>query len=166
MNAIFTRRSIRKYKEGKISQELMRKILYTGMCAPSAGNERPWHFIVIDNRDILNRIADFHPYAKMLTNAAAAIIVCGDLRLEKHKGFWVQDCSAATENILIEIEELGLGGVWVGVYPMQERVEAIQKLFSLDDNIIPLSIVSIGYPDVKPEQIDRYTEDRVHFNKW
>ncbi|HOP49741.1 MAG TPA: nitroreductase family protein [Ignavibacteriales bacterium] len=166
MNAIFTRRSIRKYKEGKISQELMRKILYAGMCAPSAGNERPWHFIVIDNRDILNRIADFHPYAKMLTNAAAAIIVCGDLRLEKHKGFWVQDCSAATENILIEIEELGLGGVWVGVYPMQERVEAIQKLFSLDDNIIPLSIVSIGYPDVKPEQIDRYTEDRVHFNKW
>ena len=101
MEAIFTRRSVRKYSKKKISDKIIFKLLNAGVSAPSAGNEQPWQFVIIYKRDILDKIMEFHPYSNMLEEAQLAILVCGDLELETHKGYWMIDCSAATQNILI-----------------------------------------------------------------
>ena len=117
MDAILTRRSIRHYTAQPVAEELITGFLKAAMAAPSAGNEQPWEFVVLTERTILDRIPSFHPYAAMLREAPAAILVCGDLAREKHEGYWVQDCSAATENILIAVNEKGLGAVWLGIFP-------------------------------------------------
>lgn len=166
MNAIFNRRSIRKYTDKKISDELIEQILRAAMAAPSAGNEQPWHFIIIDDRDVLNEIPKFHPYAQMLREASCAIVVCGDLDLERYKGYWVQDCSAAMENMLIMAQDLGLGAVWLGVYPMEDRVKALKELLDLPESVMPLSIMSIGYPAETKEPVDRFDPSRIHKNRW
>ena len=166
MEEIFTRRSVRKYKNIPVSYDLVEKLIMAGMAAPSAGNAMPWQFIVIDDRQTLNKITEIHPYADMLKECAVAVMVCGDLSLERYKGFWVQDCSAATENILIEAVHLELGAVWLGVYPIEERVKGLQNLIGLPGYVIPLSIVSIGYPLEKPERINRYEPSRIRRNVW
>jgi len=166
MNSIFARRSIRKYTNQEVSEETVEKLIRAGMAAPSAGNEQPWHFIVIRDRDILCQISNFHPYAQMLKEAACAIVVCGDKTLEKFEGFWVQDCSAATQNILLEAQELGLGAVWLGVYPVKERTEALKKLLEIPDNVTPLSIVSVGYPAESKAPSDRFDPSRIHRDRW
>ncbi|MDS1029244.1 nitroreductase family protein [Bacillota bacterium LX-D] len=166
MQAIFDRRSIRKYTERVVSEELIEKILRAGMAAPSAGNEQPWHFVIIDDKAVLNEIPKFHPYSQMLKEVSQAIVVCGDLSLEKFPGFWVQDCSAAMENMLLMAQELGLGSVWLGVYPMEDRVKALQKLLGLPESIIPLSIMPIGYPAETKEPTERFYPARIHRNRW
>ncbi len=166
MNAIFKRRSIRKYTDKVVSDQQIEKILRAGMAAPSAGNQQPWHFVVIDDRDILNDIPKLHPYSKMLKEASHAIVVCGDVNLQRHEGYWVQDCSAATQNILLMATELGLGSVWLGVYPREDRVKGLKELLSLPENIIPLCIISIGYPAETKEPVDRYDTTRIHKNSW
>jgi nitroreductase len=166
MNAIFNRRSIRKYTKQEISEEIIEKLLRAGMAAPSAANEQPWHFVVIKDKDILYAIPKFHPYAQMLREADCAIVVCGDLVLESNKGFWVQDCSAATENILIEATDLGLGSVWLGVYPDKDRVKPVQTLLGLPETVIPLSIIALGYPTDSKTPTDRFNPKRIHQNKW
>ena len=166
MKEIFERRSIRKYTDQKISDRDLKELLKAAMAAPSAGNQQPWEFIVVTGKEILNNITKFHPYSKMLREAALAIIVCADLTRERHTGYWVQDCAAATENILIEAKHLGLGSVWLGVYPREERVTGIKKLFNLPEEVMPLSIVSIGYPAEVKEPSNRYDESRIHINKW
>ncbi|MGQ9515504.1 MAG: nitroreductase family protein [Thermoproteota archaeon] len=117
LEAILSRRSIRKYDARSIPDSVVEKLLASAMSAPSAGNEQPWHFVVITDRQILKEIPKYHPYSQMLTSTPMAILVCGDPKLERYKGFWVQDCSAATENILIAANAEGLGAVWLGVYP-------------------------------------------------
>lgn len=166
MNAIFKRRSIRKYTEIKVSEELIEQILRAGMAAPSAGNERPWHFVVIDDKDVLNQIPKFHPYSNMLKEASCAIVVCGDTALQRFDGYWVQDCSAATQNMLIMATELGLGSVWLGVYPNKERVKPLKQLLNLPESVIPLSIISIGYPAEEKKPNDSFDKTRVHKNRW
>lgn len=166
MNAIFNRRSIRKYTKQEISEEIIEKILRAAMAAPSAGNEQPWHFVVIKDKDILYSIPKFHPYSHMLREADCAIVVCCDLVLETNKGFWVQDCSAATENILIEATELGIGSVWLGVYPDKDRVKPVQALLGLPETVIPLCIVALGYPTDSKAPVDRFNAARVHRDKW
>lgn len=166
MKELFIRRSIRKYKKQKIPENMINKIIKAGMAAPSAGNEQPWHFIVITEDDMKQQIVKVHSYAEMLYHAPAAILVCGDIDRAKHGEFWIQDCSAATENMLLMITSLGLGGVWLGVYPREKRIEGIKEIFDLDDNIIPFSIVSFGYPDERKSQKDIFLNDRVHYNKW
>ena len=166
MEEIFNRRSIRKYKDKDVSDNTIKKILKAGMAAPSAGDQQPWQFIVIDEDEIKKQITNIHPYADMLNQAPAGILVCGDKSLEKHKGYWVQDCSAATQNILLMIDSLGLAGVWLGVYPREKRVNGISKLFDLPENVIPFSLISMGYPAEAKKPNDRYLENRVHYNKW
>jgi len=166
MEEIFARRSVRKYKDIPVSEELVEKLLMAGMAAPSAGNEKPWYFIVINDRELLLKITEIHPYADMLKECAVAIVVCGDITLERYKGYWVQDCSAATQNMLIEAVHLGLGAVWLGVYPIEERVKKIQNLIGLPENVIPLSIVSVGYPLEKPEKKNRFDKNRIRRNIW
>ena len=166
MDVILKRRSVRKYTSQPVSEADIEAIIRAGMAAPSAGNQQPWHFIVVRDREMLREIGNINPYAKLLENAPAAIMVCGDMRLEKHEGFWVQDCSAATENMLIEIVERGLGGVWLGFYPVQTRVDAVKKLFGLPKEVIPMSVVAVGYPAEKSEEADRFKRDRIHYDKW
>lgn len=166
MKAILERRSIRKYTNEPVNEEDFKALLKAAMAAPSAGNEQPWEFIIVKDRQLLTEITKFHPHSKMLNEAPAAIIVCGDHEKEKYKGYWVQDCSAATENILIAAEDKGLGAVWLGVYPNEDRVKNLRKLFHIPSHVTPLCIVAVGHPGEKKEPADRYDKKRVHTDKW
>lgn len=167
MNSIFKRRSIRKYKNQEIEKEKVKKLLEAAMNAPSAGNEQPWQYIVVDDKNLLKEMSKMSPYSKMTADAPLAILVCGDTSKEVYEDFWVQDCSAAVQNILIEAVELGLGSVWLGVYPLQDRVDYLKKLFNIkEEHIIPFALLPIGYPAQNTLDINRYKEDRVHYNKW
>jgi len=166
MKAILTRRSVRQYADGKIPEATVKSLLEAAMSAPSAGNQQPWQFIVIDDRDILNGIMRVHPYSSMLKSAPLAVVVCGDLGREKHKGYWVQDCSAATQNLLVAARGLELGAVWLGVYPLEDRVTGLRALLDLPESIVPLAVISIGLPAVEQGPVDRYDEQRIHRNKW
>ncbi len=163
---ITTRRSIRKYLKQSVNQEQIEKLLEAAMYAPSARNEQPWHFIAVTERDMLDKIMHSHPYAGMLKDAPMAIVVCGDSNIEKTEGYWVQDCSAATQNILLSAHAMGLASVWLGVYPREERISAIKLLFDLPQHIHPLSIIALGYADEQKNKPQRYNKERIHFNKW
>ena len=164
--AIHGRRSIRKYTEEPVSDADVKKILQAAMIAPSAGNQQPWQFVVVRDRETLEKIKDVNPYAPMADHAPLGILVCGDVSLEKHAGFWVQDCSAAVQNLLLAVHGLGLGGVWTGVYPLEDRVNGFRELFGLPDNAIPLAFVVIGHPAQKSSVKDRYQEERVRWERW
>ncbi|AOR25148.1 nitroreductase family protein [Clostridium taeniosporum] len=166
MDAILNRKSIRKYKDIKVSDEIVEELLKAGMAAPSAGNEQPWEFIVLRDKEIMRKITEVHQYSKMLLDADVAIVVCGDESKEKFRDFWIQDCSAATENILIAAEDKGLGAVWLGVYPMADRVAPIKKLLNLPASVNPLSIIPVGYPAEQKEPGDRFNKTRVHYDRW
>ena len=166
IEAILLRRSIRKYNKKPISEELIKKFLEVAMSAPSAGNEQPWHFIIIDDPLILGKVPTFHNHAQMLKDASVAILVCSNKDLDHHNGMWIQDCAAATENILIAINAEGLGAVWLGIYPRDVRVTGIKGLLDIPDHIIPFSLISIGYPAEKLPKANRYNKSRIHHNKW
>ncbi len=166
IEAIITRRSIRHYIRRDVDKSLIDLLLKSAMYAPSARNEQPWHFIVIDQQELFERIMKVHPYAKMLSEAGVAILVCGDEKLELSKGYWPVDCSAATQNILLAAHSLGLGAVWLGVYPRRERMDGITEIFSLPAHIHPFSLVSIGYPAEEKKVPERLNEERVRWNRW
>jgi nitroreductase len=161
-----TRRSIRSYTDEDVSEEDVEKILRAAMAAPSAGNEQPWHFVVIRSRETMERIMQVHPYSAMLKEAAVCVAVLADLNLQKHEGYWVQDTSAATQNILLAAHALGLGAVWLGVYPRREREDGIKEILGLPDGVKCLSIVSLGHPAEETEEVDRYNSSRVHKERW
>jgi nitroreductase len=163
---ILARRSVRRFTAQDVEEKDVRKLLEAGMSAPSAGNERPWHFLVIRDRRTLEGVMEFHPYAKMLKECAGAILVCGDPSLEKYPGFWMQDCSAATENILIMAVQLNLGAVWLGIYPIDERVNGLRELLGIPEDVVPFSLVPFGHPAEERKLIDRYDGERVHKEKW
>ncbi|KPK31984.1 MAG: NADH dehydrogenase [Chlamydiae bacterium SM23_39] len=165
LEAIRTRKSIRKYLSKNIDSKIIEEILSAAMSAPSAMNEQPWQFIVIDKRDILSKIPDFCPYSQMAKDAPLAILVCGDDKGER-EGFWIQDCSAATENLLLAAHEKSLGAVWTGVYPRQGRVLEFQKMLKIPKNIIPFALIVLGYPDEKPKQKDNFKREKIHYNQW
>ena len=166
MQEIINRRSIRSYRADAVSEEQIEHILRAGMAAPSAGNQQPWEFIVVTDRDLLTKITEVHPYSKMLLEAPAAIIVCGNTRREKHKGFWVQDCSAAVQNMLLEATHQGLGSVWLGVHPREDRVDGLKKLFNLPETVIPLAVIALGYAKEQPVPVDRFNTAYIHQNRW
>ncbi|KZL91966.1 nitroreductase family protein [Clostridium magnum] len=166
MNAILNRKSIRKYKDIKVSDEIVEELLRAAMAAPSAGNQQPWDFVVLRDKEIMKKITEFHPYSKMLLNTDTAIVICGDEAKEIFKGYWVQDCSAACENILITAEDKGLGAVWLGVYPMEDRIAPLKEILNLPESVIPLSIIPIGYPDEERKPQDRFNKERIHYDRW
>lgn len=166
MYSIIARRSIRRYLDRAVPNEKLLEVLNATMNAPSAGDQQPWHFIIINKRDILDKIPEVHPHSNMIKGAPVAILICGDPSLEKHKGFWVQDCSAATENLLIACQALGLGSVWLGVYPREDRVKGLQKLLAIPEHIIPFSLMPIGYPAEYLPPGNRFDEARIKYNKW
>ena len=166
LEVILTRRSVRKYYKKPISEKIVKDILEAAMCAPSAGNEQPWHFVLIDDPEILGKIPTFHNHAQMLKDAAIAILVCGDMQFDEHNGMWIQDCSAATQNILLVVRAKELGAVWLGIFPREERITGMKELLNIPDTVIPFSLISIGYPTVKQGRVDRYNSKRIHYNKW
>jgi nitroreductase len=166
LDAIFTRRSIRKFKQQKISEKSVEVMLKAAMYAPSAANTQPWEFIVINKKHILYRIMEFHPYAKMLAETDTAILVCGDTHRQLADGYWPVDCAAATQNILLAAHGLGLGAVWLGIYPRKEREEETIRLFNLPSHIEPFSIVALGYPNEEKHDPDRFDEIKIHLNEW
>ena len=166
MDSIYKRRSIRRYTSRQVDIKDIEQIIKAGMNAPSAGNQQPWHFIVINDRVKLDAIMNIHPHSKMLKEAGVAILVCGDLSLQPHEGYWVQDCSAATENMLLEITEKGLGGVWLGVYPREDRVKGLQSLLRLPENVVPFALVPVGYPAENKEKKNIFRPERIHINEW
>lgn len=164
MEALRTRRSIRKFEDKPVSEEMVREILDAAMMAPSAGNAQPWRFVVVDDRAVLDSMADLHPYVKMVLQASVGIIVCADLTKEKFPGYWVQDCSAAMQNLLLAVHGLGLGAVWTGIHPIEERITAFKKRFNMPEHIIPLGFAPIGWPAQTPESESRFQKDRIHYN--
>ncbi len=167
---ISRRRSIRKYRDAEIEDDKMETLLKCAMYAPSAINEQPWHFIVVKDKDSLKELSETLAYGKMLSEAAAAIVICADKNLCKTKeDFWVQDCSAATQNILLAATAMGIGSVWLGIYPNEDRVKAIADYFGIPAKVVPFNVISLGYPqddgDLK-EKPERFKKDRIHYNRW
>jgi nitroreductase len=166
LEAIRTRRSIREYQDKPVPQDLVQRVLAAAMSAPSACNAQPWQFVVIRDRKILKEVPRLNPYAAMAEHAPLAILVCGDLSLEKSAGYWVVDCAAAVQNLLLAAHALGLGAVWTGIYPQQDRVEGFRGLLNLPQQVIPHSLIPMGYPAEQPAHEDRYRPDRVHLDGW
>jgi nitroreductase len=166
IQAIMTRRSIRRFEKREIEEQMIETLLRAAMQAPSGQNRQPWHFIAITERRILSAIPKFHPNAKMLHKAPAAILVCGDTRIEESIKYINSDCSAATENLLLAAHELGLGAVWLGIYSREDRVERISRLLELPPYLMPISLVAVGYAAETKQPEDRFRPERVHRNRW
>lgn len=165
---IMTRTSIRQYKDQPVEQEKIDIMLKAAMAAPTAVNLQPWHFIVIDDKKTIDLLSGKQP-----TNAPLLIAVCGDTdktTMPDGKGklpdFWIQDVSAATENLLLAAHAQGLGAVWTGVYPIMERTAEVANVLNCPKNIIPLAVVRIGYPDEAPEPKDKFKEENISYNKF
>ena len=165
---IMTRTSIRQYKDQPVEQEKIDIMLKAAMAAPTAVNLQPWHFIVINDKNTLKLLSGQQP-----NNAPLMIAVCGDTNkttMPDGKGklpdFWVQDVSAATENLLLAAHAQGLGAVWTGVYPVMERVAEVANVLNCPENIIPLAVVRIGYPDESPEPKDKFKQENISYNKF
>lgn len=166
LDNIATRTSIRDYEARPVEKEKVEKMLRAAMAAPTAMNKQPWHFVVVDQRSVLDSLADANPNAKMLLKAPLAIVVCGDMDKVIEGGgrdFWIQDASAATENLLLAAHAMGLGAVWTGAYPSEERSKAISATLSLPDNLVPLNMIVIGYPAEHPQPKDKFKEENITF---
>jgi nitroreductase len=164
IQTIFSRRSIRSYTAQPVGEEQVTTLLKAAMAAPSASNLRPWHFVVITKRETLNSLAEVHPFGKMLFQAPLGIAVCGDSAISAQ--YWVQDCSAATENLLLAATALGLGSVWLGVYPLEDRVNVVRAILGIPEPVIPLNLISIGYPAELKEPRTQYDPTLAHTECW
>jgi len=161
---LFARRSIRNYTGEPVTAEQVDLLLKAAMAAPSASNLKPWHFVAVTRRAALGQLAEAHPHGKMLAEAALAICVCGEPAINER--MWSQDTAAATENILLAATGLGLGSVWLGVYPREERMEPIRRVLGIPEDIVPFSVVSIGHPAEARPARTQYDETRVHRDAW
>lgn len=167
LDLIFSRRSIRQYQNRPVERELLVDLLRAAMAAPSAVNKQPWEFVVVTQPERMSVLQAGLPYAKY--NAPAAIVVCGVPEWAQNEptgSYWVQDCSAALENMLIAAAGLGLGTVWTGVYPVAARVKVVQRVLGLPEGVIPLGVVLVGYPDEQKPPRTQYREDRVHWESY
>ena len=163
---LMTRRSVRAYTDEPVSEDRLRKILAAGMQAPSANNRQPWHFVVVRQRERLDALAGVLPFGKMLAQAPLGIVVCADAGVQPIAGYWTQDCAAATQNILLACHALGLGAVWIGVYPREERVAALRELLSLPAAVTPLCAIAAGRPAERVGPVDRFRPERIHKGQW
>lgn len=167
---IMTRTSVRQYdSERTISRDTLEILLRAAMAAPTAVNKQPWQFVVLDEREAIDSLCAYLPYAKMLEHAPLAIVTCGDLTKAiegEGETYWIQDVSAATENLLLAAHALGLGAVWTGVYPISDRVSGVQKALGMPDSIVPLAVVPVGYPAMDQSPKDKWEPAKVHYNKY
>ena len=167
MQEIFKRRSVRKFLPQPVEQEKIYRLLAAAMQAPSAGNAQAWEFIVVAEAAAKARIVQVHPYAQCVTQAPVAIVVCAATERERFEArYLAQNCAAAVENILLEAQHLGLGGVWLGVYPEQERIEGLRQIFAIPASALPFAVVAVGYPAAKPAAQNRFDEAKIHWEHW
>ena len=166
---IMTRTSVRKYTNETVTTADIETMLRAGMAAPTAVNKQPWHFVVVTDREQLNALAAANRGTGMAAKAPLAIVVCGDMQKTLSgigQGFWVQDCSAATENILLAANALGLGAVWTGLYPNEERANAVRDIVKAPEHIVPLCVIVIGHPADNPTPKDKWKPENVSYNKF
>lgn len=168
-DAIMTRSSVRAYSDRPVSDSLVDSLLRAAMAAPTAGNKQPWRFVVIRDREKLAYIGDNFGTMTMASDSQVGVVVCGDINATfpgDGQGYWVQDASAATENLLLAAHALGLGAVWCGVYPMPDRVGQFSELLHLPDSILPLNFIAIGYPSGDPKPKDKWHPEYIHYETW
>ncbi|MRT92921.1 nitroreductase family protein [Ancylomarina sp. 16SWW S1-10-2] len=164
LKTIHNRKSVRHFTDAPVSKAQLELLIKAGMAAPTAVNRQPWAFYVVRDKAVLNRLSEQLPYAKMLTQAQAAIVVCGDMDRAgnlKDKGYWVHDCAAATENILLAAESIGLGAVWTASYPYDDRTVAVINELNLPKKHIPLNVIPIGYPTGEDQPKDKWKPEYV-----
>ena len=161
IEALKTRRSIRKYKADEVPEATLKDLVDCARLAATARNEQPWEFVVVREKKMLSQLAELAPNGRFIKDAAALIAVfCKDSH------YYLEDGSAATENILLAAHALGLGAVWLGVHPIAERQDGIRGILSLPDGVICLSLIAVGHPSEPPPPADRYDPARVHQEKW
>ena len=166
---IMTRTSIRKFKQQPVEDAKVETMLRAAMAAPTAANKQPWHFVVVTDKKVLDQLAGEGRRGDMLRNAPLAIVVCGDLNKafeEPMREFWVQDASAATENLLLAAHAIGLGAVWTGLYPNIERAGKVAQTLGMPETMMPMCTVVIGYPDEQPTPKDKWKPENVSYNAY
>lgn len=164
LDFIYTRRTIRDYTDEAVSDEQVEALLKAAMAAPSAQDLRPWHFIVVRKRKVLDKLAKVHKYAHMLAKAPLGIVVCGDEEIsERH---WVEDTCAATQNLLLAATVTGLGGAWISLYPKKKHQAYVRELLDIPEHVGVLCVVAVGHPAEEKLARTRYDADRVHGEEW
>lgn len=166
LEAIRSRASIRRFDSTPVKSGQLETMLDAAMCAPSAGNASPWHFITVRDRARLNQIAERHSHAKMAAQAPLAVVICADTEAERFPGNWPMDCAAATQNLLLAAHEQGLGAVWCGIWPDDSRVAVFRELFVIPEKVVPVAVVVIGHPAERKERKDRFDRGRIHAEIW
>ncbi|MDL2292975.1 nitroreductase family protein [Acholeplasma sp. OttesenSCG-928-E16] len=166
MSVIYERRSIRKFKKTIVDKTLLDEIVRAGMYAPSAGNAQPWHFIIVDNKEVIKKIQEIKKNTKVLDDVNSLIVVLGDRNLEKAKDISYADLGASTENILLRAKELGLDTCWLSVYPYDDLMNSVQKLFKLPPYIYPFCVIAVGYSDMDAHSEQRFHKEKIHYNEW
>lgn len=166
LTVIHRRKSVRKYLDKPVTREQLTVLMKAGMAAPTAADKRPWAFVAVTERAILDSLAESSPTGKMLKNAAAAIVVCGDTRRALNSNVWTQDCSAASQNILLAAEAIGLGAVWIGIYPEYFKYNHVRRVLGIPMEVIPLNIISIGWPTGAEKPKEKFDPNNIHWNSW
>lgn len=169
LKPIFTRKSVRQFTGQMITEDQLETLVRAGMAAPSAVNRQPWMFFAVNDRSLLDNMGTRLPYAKMLLQSTAAIVVCGNMEKALdgwQQDFWIQDCSAATQNILLAAEAMGMGSVWTAVYPAEDRVEIVRKALGLPSHLIPLNVLPLGYPEGIQKAKDKWKPENMVWNRW
>lgn len=169
IETILKRKSIRHFTDKKVTQDELDLIIRSAFAAPSGMDLRPWEFIVITDRYILDELAEALPYAKMLFQATAAFVVCGipyTTNPEKGSKYWMLDCSTVTQNVLLAAESLGLGAIWTACCPYHERMEPVHKILGIPNEILPLCVIPIGEPTGEDLPKDKFNSEKLHFEKW
>lgn len=166
---IMTRVSVREFTREKITEAQIDTLLRAAMAAPSAINKQPWAFIVVTDEEVIAQLGEALPYSRCSNHPAIAVIPCGDLSKAipgEMANFWINDVSAATENLLLAAHAMGLGAVWTGLHPDMNRAKLVQEMLDLPEHIIPLCVVPVGVPAEQPDIKDKYKEENIHYNKW
>lgn len=171
IDCIMTRTSIRSYSDRQVDDSTINLILRAGMAAPTAANQQPWRFVVVTDQNLKDSITDSFEYTKMVKDCSFAVVVCGDMEnLFKgdvpEGGFWVEDCSAAAENMLLAAHALGVGGVWCGIYPMKDREAKLRQILNLHSNLTPLNVMAFGYPSAPVRPKNKWAPDKIHYNSF
>ena len=166
LTVIHRRKSVRKYLDKQVTREQLTTLMKAGMAAPTAADKRPWAFVAVSDKALLDSLSHSSPSGKMLKNAAAAIVVCGDTRRALNSNVWTQDCSAASQNILLAAEGIGLGAVWIGIYPEYFKYNHIRRVLGIPMEVVPLSILSIGWPTGAEKPKEKFDPANIHWNVW
>ncbi|MBW2983164.1 nitroreductase family protein [Candidatus Woesearchaeota archaeon] len=162
MDTILARASVRSFTGDPVPQDKLDKLLEAAMAAPSARNRQPWHFIIVEDRRKLELLQQGLPHCKMLVQAGLGVIVCGD----NQEKYWVEDCCAATENLLLAAHAQGLGAVWTAVHPAEEKINVVRETLELPDHVTPLNVIPVGVPAQKPEVKQKHDAERIHLDSW